>query len=84
MTMNTRYSLIKPSFEFQYSYLSMLNEWKSNEEKLVPFVLHLDTHPFEMMLKTLEDYEESKNLPQKLVAISTYWLIKDQHHLLGV
>ena len=72
-----KYSLEKPSMKWKDSYLSLVDEFKSRQEPLVPFVLKFPTDDFEAFLKQFEELEQGLGIPETFVPHITYWLIVD-------
>jgi len=70
-----KYSLEKPSMKWKGSYLSLVDDFKSRQEKLVPFVLKFPTEDFEAFLKSFDAYERGEEIPETMVPHVTYWLI---------
>ena len=68
---------IRPSGALRESYLSLVADFLSNGEKLVPFVLSFDHADFEAMLARLHDCSRGVGVPPGFVAHSTYWLVHD-------
>jgi len=69
--------LIRPTGALRESYLSLVADFLSNGEKLVPFVLSFDHADFEAMLARLHDCSRGVGVPPGFVAHSTYWLVHD-------
>jgi predicted acetyltransferase len=74
--------LIKPCKEFYFSYIELVEEFRFNNEKPVPFVL---TYPHEDMDLLLSRFEnDSKGItPNNFVPNTTFWLV-DQGDVVGV
>ena len=75
--------LIKPTIVLKQEYLEMLDEWKQNNEKIVPWVLNEDTSDFQAMISRFADYSQGIGLKEGLVPHSTYWLVRDDNKILG-
>lgn len=75
--------LIKPTIVLKQEYLEMLDEWKQNNEKIVPWVLNEDTSDFQAMISRFADYSQGIGLKEDLVPHSTYWLVRDDNKILG-
>jgi predicted acetyltransferase len=75
--------LIKPTIVLKQEYLEMLDEWKQNNEKIVPWVLTEDTSDFQAMISRFADYSQGIGLKEGLVPHSTYWLVRDDNKILG-
>ena len=77
------YSLEKPSAKWKESYLSLIEEFQNNQEKLVPFVLQFPTDDFDAFLQIFSDAEKGIGVKEGFVPHVTYWLIVDDS-VLGV
>lgn len=75
--------LIKPTVELENEYHDMINEWKSQEDKLVPFVLGFDASDFPVLVERLENYSKGIGLKEGMVPHSTYWLVNEENRILG-
>ncbi|MBQ4890287.1 GNAT family N-acetyltransferase [Shewanella sp. MMG014] len=73
--------LVKPSAEYQSSYLAYIAELA--DEERYPFPLDFDHQDFEAMLQKIQNFADGVNLPQGYVASETYWLV-DEAELVGV
>ena len=76
--------LIKPTITFQKEYLSFYDEWKTSGETFVPWVIGKDPTDFNGMVNELLRAEQGIDLPEGWVPDSTYWLVNEDHRLLGV
>ena len=79
----SKVKLVEPSAAFKDSYLEMLEEWRQANEKMVPFVLRMDSEDFGEMLKELRGYEEGIGIPDSFVPHSTYWLADEEDSIVG-
>lgn len=75
--------LIKPTIELKDPYINFYEEWKESGEKMVPWVIAKDPTDFEEMLKSMIDSENGENLPEGWVPDSTFWLVDQNHTVLG-
>ncbi len=73
--------LIRPSEQYQKSYISYIEELE-NEERY-PFTLDLEFKDFARFLDQLHDFSLGKNLPKNAVQNTTLWLI-DNAQIVGV
>ena len=71
------YSLEKLSAKWKESYLSLIEEFQNNQEKLVPFVLQFPTDDFDAFLQIFSDAEKGIGVKEGFVPHITYWLIVD-------
>lgn len=70
--------LVSPSIEYKNSYISLLDEFNSLNEPLIPFPLKMDYSDFPKMVEELRGYEKGENLLSGFVPHSTYWLIDNK------
>lgn len=75
--------LLKPDISLKDEYLDMVNEWKQSGEKLVPWVLNVDTTDFAAMVSLFENYSLGIGIREGFVPCSTYWLVRDDNRVLG-
>ena len=73
--------LIKPTLDYQASYLSYIEEL--GDEERYPFPLDFDHSDFNALLSQINDFEQGINLPIGYVPSSTYWLM-DGDEIIGV
>jgi predicted acetyltransferase len=76
--------LTKPTPDLRQQYLAFYQEWKESGEAMAPWVIHKDPTDFEAMLEFLLGNENGLNLPEGWVPDSTYWLVSDDHKIVGV
>ncbi|MEK5441114.1 MULTISPECIES: GNAT family N-acetyltransferase [unclassified Fredinandcohnia] len=76
-------TLIRPSLDYQFEYLSFYNEWKESNEDMVPWVISKDPSNFQDMLQSLFDAEKGENLPENWVPDSTFWLVGENKKVIG-
>jgi predicted acetyltransferase len=76
--------LIDPCAELRDSYISLVEEFRAKSEPFVPFVLGFPYDDFDGMLKSLRELKQGIGIPEGFVAHSTYWLVRDGKHVLGV
>lgn len=81
--METRLSLVKPTFDLKDEYLAFYQEWKESGESMVPWVISKDPSDFQAMIQFLHDSEKEENLPDHWVPASTFWLLKDEKKIVG-
>ena len=77
-------NLIKPSEEYEEAYNDLINEYKSNNEPLIPFPLKFDTKNFRKLIEMFEGFPKGIGIPQGFVEHYTFWLINKQNNILGV
>lgn len=75
--------LVEPSMKYQESYLQMLAEWEKAGEKMVPFVLRMDTSDFESMLEELAGFSNGIGIDEGFVPHTTYWLANKHDDIVG-
>lgn len=75
--------LVKPKVELEHEYHDMINEWKSKEDKLVPWVLGYEASDFPALIERLENSSKGIGLKDDMVPHSTYWLVNEENRILG-
>jgi predicted acetyltransferase len=73
--------LVKPSNEYEVSYISYLAEL--GDEPRIPFPLTFPCQPFSELVIRLAAESQGVGLPEGFVANSTYWLVRGDR-ILGV
>ena len=81
---SSRLDLVVPDGRFCDSYRGLVAEFKAAGEKLIPFVLAFDDSDFDAMLARLEECSRGIGLPDGFVPHSTFWLLEDDTHVVGV
>ena len=76
--------LISPHAALCNSYRALVNEFLERDEDLVPFVLEFEHTDFSAFLARLSDCSRGVGLPERFVPHSTYWLVKNKAHVVGV
>lgn len=71
-------TLEKPHVKWKYSYLTLVEEFKFNNEDLIPWVIGLGFDDFASYLKILEDASQGIGLKDWQVPHETYWLVVDE------
>lgn len=80
----SRLDLVVPDGRFRDSYRGLVAEFTAAGEKLVPFVLAFDDTDFAAMLARLDACSRGIGLPAGFVPHSTFWLVEDDMHVVGV
>lgn len=75
--------LIKPRVDLEQAYLEMLEEWKREGGRLVPWVLGFDASDFPALIAQLEGYSRGVGITETMVEHSTYWLVDSENRVLG-
>ncbi|MBS4178635.1 GNAT family N-acetyltransferase [Lederbergia citrea] len=75
--------LVEPSIEFKEAYVEMIAEWIEAGEKMVPFVLRMDTADFGGMLIELARFKKGIGIPETFVPHTTYWLADENDRIVG-
>lgn len=75
--------LIDPDVGYEQAFREMIAEWKVAGEKLVPWVLDLDSSNFEKYVWELKGYGQGIGIEEGKVPHSTYWLVEGGR-ILGV
>lgn len=81
---SSRLDLVAPDARLRDSYRGLVAEFAAAAEKLVPFVLAFDNRDFDAMLAQLDACSRGTGLPDGFVAHSTFWLVEDDTHVMGV
>lgn len=81
---SSRLDLVVPDARFRDSYRGLVAEFAAAGEKLVPFVLAFDHNDFDAMLARLDGCSRGLGLPDGFVPHSTFWLVEDGTHVVGV
>jgi predicted acetyltransferase len=68
----------------EHSYRSLVAEFASQGERLVPFTLSFRYEPFDALLRKLSDNASGVDIPEGFVANSSYWLVDDESRIVGV
>lgn len=76
--------LVTPSGALRDSYRGLVNEFVKQNESLVPFVLRFEHCDFDALLARLDACSRGIGLPGGFVPHSTYWLIENGVHVIGV
>ena len=76
--------LVKPSEKYKDAYLAMLLDWEQSGEKVVPFVLKMDSSNFKTMVEELKGFEHGIGIPETFVPHTTYWLMNESEDIVGV
>jgi predicted acetyltransferase len=80
--MNAKLEL--PSERFKDSYISLVAEFRERGEPNVPFALKYSTDDFGAFLARLKACAEGSEIEKGFVAHTTYWLVVDDRHVVGV
>jgi predicted acetyltransferase len=67
--------LVNPSKAYEASYRSLLEEFRTRRERLIPFPLSFPHANFPELIARLEENSKGLGLPDGFVAHSTYWLV---------
>lgn len=76
--------LVRPSATFRESYRTLVAEFTTGDEKLVPFTLAFPHDDFAAMLEKLAAFARGVGLPEGFVAHSTFWLVENGAEVVGV
>jgi predicted acetyltransferase len=76
--------LESPSLRLKDSYLSHVEEFRQRGEWPIPFVLKYPTDDFPAFLRRLEQCAQGAEIANGFVAHSTFWLVEDGQHVVGV
>jgi predicted acetyltransferase len=79
-----RTKLERPSVRFAESYLGLVEEFRERGEPYVPFTLKYATGDFGAFLARLKACAEGSEIANGFVAHETFWLVGDDHHVIGV
>lgn len=81
---SSRLDLVVPDARLRDSYRGLVAEFALAREKLIPFVLAFDESDFDAMLARLDGCSRGVGLPDGFVPHSTFWLVEDDMHVVGV
>jgi len=73
--------LVKPTILLKTAYLAMLADWKTSQEKMVPFSLRYDTTDFQKFIEKNEYFEKYPDTG--FVCNSTFWLLNETGQVVG-
>jgi predicted acetyltransferase len=73
-----------PSPRFGESYIALVEEFRERGEPYVPFTLKYSTDDFGAFLARLKACSEGAEIANGFVAHTTYWLVGDDQHVIGV
>ena len=76
-------TLIDPCVDLEDSYHDFIEDFNSQNERIVPFVLRFK-EDLPSIVQKLKDASKGIGLPNGYVPHSTFWLVEDNVHLLGV
>jgi predicted acetyltransferase len=68
--------LAVPHEQYEWSYRTLIDEFKSRGEHLVPFTLAFEYERFEDLVFRLKEQSEGIGLPKGFVPNSSYWLVR--------
>jgi predicted acetyltransferase len=77
-------TLVTPQRELEHSYGTLVEEFASRGEKLVPFTLGFEYKAFDELLRKLSDCANGIGVPDGFVAHSSFWLVRDESEIVGV
>ena len=81
---SSRLDLVVPDARLCDSYRGLVSDFALAREKLIPFVLAFDDSDFAAMLARLDACSRGIGLPDGFVPHSTFWLVEDGTHVVGV
>lgn len=73
-----------PDIKFKDSYISLVNEFRQNNEELIPFPLKFNYENFPLLVEKLLQASSGLGVPEGFIENSTYWLINDCEQVVGV
>ena len=82
--MNASLSLIEPCADLKEAYVSLVLEFLTYNEPLIPFPLKYPYDDFDSLIRKLSEHSRNIGLPEGFVANSTFWLVSEERELLGV
>ena len=62
----------------------MLKEWKETGEKLVPFIIQIDSTDFQKFIDQINRSKNGIGIPETFVPNSTFYLTDNTNRILGV
>lgn len=75
--------LSRPSMSLKEEYLDFYQEWIQSGEDMVPWVIRRDPSDFGEMIHWLRSSERGIHLKEGWVPDSTFWLVSEDHRILG-
>ena len=81
---NGNLALISPRTDLEGSYRSLIEEFKSLGERLVPFTLSFEYERFDELIGRLNDNAKGIGIPEGFVPNSSFWLVRDGTEIVGV
>jgi len=69
-------ALVVPHKQFERSYRTLIDEFKSRGERLVPFTLAFEYERFEDLVFKLRENSKGIGIPGGFVPNSSYWLVR--------
>ena len=84
--MTVHIKLISPIPSLEKRYDEMIQDWKSTDEQLVPFVLRYNYDDFPAFIQQMKNEAKGFDFQHKHVRVphSTYWLVDEENNILGV
>lgn len=79
----TGIQLVKPEAISEKSYWSYINDWKEAGETIIPVASAPGTESFEAQVHKWKNEERGVDLPAGWVSSSLYFLINEDHKILG-
>lgn len=76
--------LILPSADLEETYREFLADYETTQDELVPWVLSLNSNPFEDLVDQLHGFSEGVGVQDGFVPHTTFWLVDSDQKLLGV
>ena len=77
-------ALVRPSLSLRESYRTLVDQFATSGDKLVPFTLSFPNDDFAAFLQKLEDCSNGIGVPDGFVAHSTFWLVRHDNEVVGV
>ncbi|SCY56852.1 GNAT family N-acetyltransferase [Alkaliphilus peptidifermentans] len=75
--------LQRASIEMEEKYYEFINEWKTNEEEIIPYAARLLDMDYKAWLDYTYKIENKDTCPSHLVPAHTYFLIDDNKRIIG-
>jgi predicted acetyltransferase len=72
--------LVQPTLEMKEAFLAYEEEWRHNDEKMVPYSARLLGHEYEEWLRNISDKEIYH---EGFVPSHTYFFMDEQHNIIG-
>ncbi len=77
-------SLIRPTPELAKTFHQTILEFRENGELNIKSIYDRSERDFSVYLQFCQDAETGKNLPGEFVPYTTFWMVQDKQHIIGI